>query len=215
MAKATTKLLERLAQQQQQRLLQQQSQPAPQLGTSTAPLVTTPRPAPAQEQGRGRVPVRPAPPSASPITGKLTLKPGTAPPPQVAERIKQMQGGSPNPAQKLKKPKHNGPHPIERLAVMYPTTFNIHAPVPLVVGVDHQIAAALGIHPRHVEGVLTRWTNRMNYLAAMAAPGSRRHNLDGSDAGPVHDEHRADAATKLAEKMAVTLPKAAVPEENA
>ena len=81
-----------------------------------------------------------------------------------------------------KKRKHNGPSLIERLAAMYPTTFDFHAPVPLAVAVDHQIAA------------------------------SRRFNLDGSDAGSVDDEHRAQAAAKLAEKMAVTLPKAAVSE---
>ena len=63
MARATTKLLERLAQQQQRRLQQQQSQPASKPGTSTVPVVTTERLAPAPGQGRGRLSseeVRPA-----------------------------------------------------------------------------------------------------------------------------------------------------------
>jgi hypothetical protein len=205
MARATTKLLERLAQQQQQRSQQQQqSQPAPQPGTSTAPVVTTARLAPTQGQGRERVPVRPAPPSAPPIAGKLTLKPGTAPPPRMAERIKPVPA-KPKPHKATNKHKHSGPPPIERLAVMYPITFNVHAPLPLALEINQDIAKALGIHPQAAQAVLARWTNRMNYLAAMAAPGSRRFNLDGTDAGEVSDDHRAHAAAKFAEKMAAVM----------
>jgi RNA chaperone ProQ/FINO-like protein len=204
MARATTKLLERLAQQQQQRVQQQRSQPTPQPGTNTAPLVTTAQLAPAQGQGRGLVPVRPAPPSAPPIAGRLTLKPGTAPPPQMAERIKPVPA-KPKPHKATNKHKHSGPQPIERLAAMYPIPFNMHAPLPLALGVTQDIAKALGIHPHAAQAVLARWTSRMNYLAAMAAPGSRRFNLDGTDAGEVSDEHRAHAAAIFAEKMTAVL----------
>jgi hypothetical protein len=215
MARATTKLLERLAQQQQQqRLQQQQSQPTPQPGVSTAPVVTTARSAPAQGQGRERVPVRPAQPSAPSIAGKLTLRPGTAPPPQIAERIKQAQPTPPKPEphKAPNKRKHNGPPPIERLAAMYPTTLNMHAPLPLALGINQDIANALGIHPHAAHAVLARWTSRMNYLAAVAAPGSRRFNLDGTDAGEVSDDHRGQAAATFAEKLAAVI---AEPEATA
>jgi len=213
MARATTKLLERLAQQQQRRLQQQQSQPASKPGTSTVPVVTTERLAPAPGQGRGRPSsegVRPAQPSAPSIAGKLTLKPGAAPPPQIAERIKRAQPtpAKPNP----NKRKSNGPPPIERLAAMYPATLNMHTPLPLALGINQDIAKALGIHPHAAQAVLARWTNRMNYLAAVAAPGSRRFNLDGTDAGEVSDDHRAQAAATFAEKLAAVI---AEPEATA
>ena len=52
----------------------------------------------------------------------------------------------------------------------------------------------------------------MNYLAAVAAPGSRRFNLDGTDAGEVSDDHRAQAAATFAEKLAAVI---AEPEATA
>jgi len=55
---------------------------------------------------------------------------------------------------------------------MYPAVFDFHTPVPLAVGIEPHIAAALGIHPTLASTALGRWCNRMNYLAAIAAPGS-------------------------------------------
>ena len=45
----------------------------------------------------------------------------------------------------------------------------------------------------------------MNYLAAVAAPGSRRFNLDGTDVGEVSDDHRVQAAATFAEKLAAVI----------
>jgi RNA chaperone ProQ/FINO-like protein len=201
MARASARVLMRLAMQQQQ----QRAAPPPPPRTSQAPASTAPqaRPERVPKQGRGGRPAGP------PISGKLSLKPDTAIPPQVAQRIgpsRPGQGSSPKSQPvRPKQRKHDGPHPIERLAGLYPAVFNVHAPKPLALGVNWQGAQALGIHPRLVEGALARWTDRVNYLAALAAPGSRRFNLDGSDAGEVDAEHRQHAADKLAAKMAVTL----------
>jgi hypothetical protein len=216
MARASTRVLERLAMHQQQRRAAPSppAQRASQAPANTAPQaarperVQSPKPVSSEQpsspkQGRGGRPAGP------PISGKLSLKPDTALPPQVAQRIEPSrrsgQGNSPkSQAVRPKQRQHDGPHPIERLARLYPAVFNVHAPRPLALGVNWQVAQALGIHPRLIEGALARWTDRVNYLAALADPGSRRFNLDGSDAGEVDAEHRQHAADELAAKMAVT-----------
>lgn len=69
---------------------------------------------------------------------------------------------------------------------------------------------ALGIHrithrekPKWISGntlALAReqWCASPRYLGQLAKPGAIRHNLDGTLAEPVSDEHRAAAAAKLA-----------------
>lgn len=142
---------------------------------------------------------------AVPTVGTLSLaqaKPApTTPAPAAAAPSPESRPVNPSP-----QPKQGGPAPIERLAVMYPAIFDFHAPRPLALGTYHHVAAALpDLSHGAVSRLLQRWTKRLNYLAAIAAPGSRRFNLDGSDAGEVSDEHRAHAAERLAEKSAVTL----------
>ncbi len=225
MAKSTSRLLERLAAQQEQkqqaeRLAIQQRQTAQSASKPPAPVQVSIKPITApQAQGRGAISLfatTPAPAaSGASAPGKLTLKPGTTPPPQVAEKIAQAKDvAAPPPVANAsakssihhkKKRKHAGPPLIERLAAMFPATFDFHAPVPLATGIEQQITTALGIHPKLASTVLSRWTSRVNYLAAMAAPGSRRFNLDGTDAGEVSDDHRAFAAELLAQKTAATL----------
>lgn len=95
---------------------------------------------------------------------------------------------------------------VELLKLLPPGT-----PMPAALVGDHKplaigILAALAnmVAPENI-GKLRRWlegyVRRPEYLAAVAAPGSRRMNLDGSDAGPVAEAHRVYAA-KLIEKEA-------------
>ena len=73
---------------------------------------------------------------------------------------------------------------------------------PLAIGIHRQIREALSPVPslRTVRAALNLHTRGTDYQAALAAPGSIRHNLDGSLAGDVSSEHRARAAEAATER---------------
>jgi sRNA-binding protein len=77
-------------------------------------------------------------------------------------------------------------------------------PRPLAIGTGAAIGRA---HPAETSGkdigrALAFWAGSDSYLEAIAAAGSRRINLDGSDAGEVEESHRVHARIRLAERMA-------------
>jgi hypothetical protein len=78
----------------------------------------------------------------------------------------------------------------------WPDLFKPHAPLPLAVGTTRLIAKTLDVSPRIVGPVIHVWTQRPEYLAAVAA-GGMRYNLDGTEAGPISEEHQAHAAEQL------------------
>jgi sRNA-binding protein len=76
---------------------------------------------------------------------------------------------------------------------------------PLAIGIDEEIIAAYGAvggARRPYFDALRWWCGSDQYLEAVAQPGSLRHGLDGVPVGPVSDEHRAAAVTRLAERKA-------------
>lgn len=70
---------------------------------------------------------------------------------------------------------------------------------PMAIGIWKAAVAATGQGGRkEVRRMLHRLTTSKRYIASCAAEGARRHNLDGSDAGPVSDTHRERAIALLA-----------------
>lgn len=87
----------------------------------------------------------------------------------------------------------------ESLAVFaerFPACFTPGKPVPLAIGINKQICAALTISEQHCRAALARWTSRPSYLHALAAGGAR-FNLDGSEAGTIAEDHRTGAALRV------------------
>lgn len=69
---------------------------------------------------------------------------------------------------------------------------------PLAIGALDQLSAiAPQVSSTQRQKFLRAYTRRMKYLLALASDGARRVNLDGSDAGPVSDEHRQAAREAL------------------
>ena len=69
---------------------------------------------------------------------------------------------------------------------------------PLALGIKQPLLSL--VQPGHYVAALAwlrGYVARVEYLEAVAADGSRRFNLDGSDAGEVSPEHRAHALGKL------------------
>ena len=88
------------------------------------------------------------------------------------------------------------------LRARWPEVFS--APVPLAVGVKHEIREGLdeaGVPVAHLERALHHWTHRPVYLAAVAA-GQRRRHLDGTDAGEPDEAQREHARETLAQRAA-------------
>ena len=70
---------------------------------------------------------------------------------------------------------------------------------PLALGAYTALrAASLGWSARRTGWFLAHWTKRPRYLKAVAEAGSRRINLDGTDAGEVEAGHREHALASLA-----------------
>jgi len=71
-------------------------------------------------------------------------------------------------------------------------------PVPLKVGIHHDIRAALpAIDVKALRDFLCGWTQRGAYRWALRLAGARRVDLAGQDAGPAFDLEREAAATVL------------------
>src|SRR5690349_7064569 len=73
----------------------------------------------------------------------------------------------------------------------FPAMFVKKEPVPLALGIREQLLAAFpDVERPTLHRFMQFWTSQLAYLKAMSAKGAVRHNLDGTDAGPVSDEHR-------------------------
>ena len=88
------------------------------------------------------------------------------------------------------------------LCDVYPQSFRHEdaPPLPLKLGVHHEIALALAgaAEPALVALAMRVYCRQWAYLAAMAAPGAMRHTLDGTPLEPVSEEHRTQAGERLA-----------------
>lgn len=83
-----------------------------------------------------------------------------------------------------------------QLAERWPALFDATKPVPLAVGIDKALLAAMpDVTADQLRRVLPPWCNRPRYLAALAA-GADRHGLEGVQ-GAVTEEQAADAAAML------------------
>jgi sRNA-binding protein len=89
-------------------------------------------------------------------------------------------------------------HLLGLLKAVAPEVFRI-LPVPLAVGIRRQIVELVGnaFSWNDVEAVLRRWTERFDYIEAVAA-GGQRFNLDGTVANEVLPEHQGRARVQLA-----------------
>jgi hypothetical protein len=84
-------------------------------------------------------------------------------------------------------------------------------PVPLAIGIHHQLRKALGTS-RHYSAIATAlgwWTNRSDYLAAVAR-GEPRRGLDGTVAGEVSEIARELARRELVSRTFHIVGSAAV-----
>lgn len=76
----------------------------------------------------------------------------------------------------------------------YRNLFNLRVPVPLAIGIAKQLRQHHSwpwpdARSKALHCVLTRWTRRSAYLLAVAAPGSKRIDLQGNST-PVSTEHQ-------------------------
>ena len=74
----------------------------------------------------------------------------------------------------------------------YPAAFGADpaAVRPLKIGIDRDIQQALGVAPKLVHEVLSGYTHRRAYRAALAVPGAMRVDLHGQPVAPVAPEHQ-------------------------
>ncbi len=99
------------------------------------------------------------------------------------------------------------PKPAEILLLVgqhWPLVFDIQRPRPLAIGAGDELlsrAGELKVSRSAIRDFLRWWTNSERYLRMLATPEMRRHTLDGTDAGPVLDEHRRIAAVQLKERQ--------------
>jgi hypothetical protein len=91
---------------------------------------------------------------------------------------------------------------LKTLARRWPAVFGEGAVKPLKIGIDAEIKAGLAgtVSRRLVSDTLRWWVRRNSYLEALARPGARRHELDGSEAGAVSDHDREIATRQLEER---------------
>jgi sRNA-binding protein len=85
---------------------------------------------------------------------------------------------------------------LARAREMFPEVFG-DDPRPLAIGTGAGLRDALGVSKTAIDLAMSWWTTRPDYARSVAAPGSKRWNLDGTVAGDVSAEHRADAIEKL------------------
>lgn len=85
---------------------------------------------------------------------------------------------------------------IDKLILTYPHLFDKVRPVPLAIGIYHQIVAdgQSGLSNTEIHDCLRIWCQRIEYNASMRHSKAIRRNLNGTEAEPVSDEHKARAA---------------------
>jgi sRNA-binding protein len=99
------------------------------------------------------------------------------------------------------------PKPAEILLLLrsrWPIVFDVQRPRPLAIGAGDELLARaeeLSVSRSAIRDFLRWWTNSDRYLRMLATPDMRRHTLEGTDAGPVLDEHRRIAAVQLKERQ--------------
>jgi hypothetical protein len=86
---------------------------------------------------------------------------------------------------------------LARAKAMFPAVFG-DEPKPLAIGTGAKLREALNVSEQAIGLMMVWWVTRPDYTRAVAAPASQRWNLDGTVAGDVSDEHRADAIDALA-----------------
>jgi hypothetical protein len=93
-----------------------------------------------------------------------------------------------------------------RMTAVAPAVFG-DMPMPLKIGIDHDIAALLGAEARRktLGRFLARWTRRADYLRAIAS-GGPRFGLDGHPAGLVTADQAETATASLAALAAKVAP---------
>jgi sRNA-binding protein len=69
---------------------------------------------------------------------------------------------------------------------------------PMAIGAGALLRETLALSETEATHLLRWWVTRWAYCEAMAAPDSKRYNLDGSIADDVSEAHRQDARTQLA-----------------
>ena len=84
---------------------------------------------------------------------------------------------------------------LPTLLVEVPPVLLLPAEVPLAIGASRELLslARPDCSKTMVRRWLGRWCRRIDYLAAVAAPDSLRHDLNGQPVEPVADQHRAHA----------------------
>jgi hypothetical protein len=88
---------------------------------------------------------------------------------------------------------------IAALRAQFPTVFDADEPRPLAIGIRQPVREALGMPSKtQVNYLLTWWTQRPAYLAALVA-GGPRYSLDDAEAGEITEDQKARAATQLGE----------------
>lgn len=99
------------------------------------------------------------------------------------------------------------PKPAEIMLLVrsrWPLVFDAQRPRPLAIGAGDDLLAQaeeLNVSRSAIRDFLRWWTNSDRYLRMLATPDMCRHALDGSEAGPVLDEHRRIAAVQLRERQ--------------
>lgn len=82
---------------------------------------------------------------------------------------------------------------VATIRARWPDIFDAKKPKPLAIGAGREVRTALGLTCHRASRALRHLTTRNSYLWGLARKGSQRHNLDGTVAEPVSDEHRKGA----------------------
>ncbi|MCB1822218.1 MAG: ProQ/FinO family protein [Candidatus Competibacteraceae bacterium] len=85
-----------------------------------------------------------------------------------------------------------------RLAATYPKVFTNDAPLPLKIGIHHDLLTRHpDLDPATLRRALKRYCERRKYQLALASEGAVRVDLDGQPTGEVLEDQRKFAKLKL------------------
>lgn len=161
---------------------------------------------PARSQDQASPPLAPTPPSPAHATSAAASEPVPPDPAEVAARKQaNLQREREAHAAAVVRHRQQTREVLALLRSRWPALFT--APVPLAVGVTHEIRAGLGearvgearVSRMQLGRALRFWTRAPGYLAAVAA-GQRRRHLDGTDAGEPDEAQRQHAREILAQR---------------